>query len=357
VQALILAGGEGTRLRPLTLTVPKPVLPLANRPFSSYMIEWLSAHGVLDVVMSCGFLASEVRNVLGDGERWGVRLRYATEDEALGTAGAVKFAEDLLDDRFLVLNGDILADFDLTALLRFHDEREALVTIALVAVDDPSAFGLVRSDSAGRISGFLEKPAPDEIDTNLINAGAYVLERSVLDRVPEERAVSFEREVFPGLVGAGLYGFRAEGYWLDIGTPERYLEATFDILDGKVRTTLDEELADSRASIAPTALVAGVEIVAPAIIGEDCEVEPGARVGSYAVLGEGCRIASGAVVERSALWSGVALERESVVRGGIVAADARIGEQSRVEPGAVVGEGAALAPRTVLAEGDRVDPK
>ncbi len=243
MQALILAGGEGTRLRPLTSTVPKPVVPLANRPHMSYMIEWLRRFAVEEVILSCGFMAEGVRAVLGDGEGLGVRLRYVEEPEPLGTGGALRYAGDLLDGRFFMLNGDVLTDIDLGAQLEQHERTGACATIALVAVEDPSAYGLVRRNPDHSVSEFLEKPSSDEIDTNLINAGAYILERSVLDEMPPPgTASSIERDVFPALVGRGLYGFEAEGYWLDIGTPERYLHGTFDILEGTVSTELGAQL-------------------------------------------------------------------------------------------------------------------
>src|SRR5512132_3876009 len=197
MQALILVGGEGTRLRPLTSTVPKPVVPLVDRPFIAYMLEWLRAHGVDDVIMSCGFLAAGVRNVLGDGSAYGIRLRYVEEPEPLGTGGAVKFAESLLDERFLVLNGDALTDIDLTAQLAQHEATGARATLALVPVEDPSAYGLVRQEPDESVREFVEKPNPDQIDTNMVNAGAYVLHRDVLSNVPSGQHVSIEREVFP----------------------------------------------------------------------------------------------------------------------------------------------------------------
>ena len=234
MQAVILVGGEGTRLRPLTSTVPKPVVPLVDRPFIAYMLEWLAGHGVDDVVMSCGFLATAVRNVLGDGSQYRVRLRFIEEPEPRGTAGALKYAEDLLDERFLMLNGDVLTDIDLTAQLAQHEQTGATGTLALVPVEDPSAYGLVRLRDDHSVEEFVEKPSADQIDTNLISAGAYVLERSMLDLIPPDRNVSIEREIWPQLVGNGLYGYAAEAYWLDIGTPERYLQGTFDILEGNV---------------------------------------------------------------------------------------------------------------------------
>jgi mannose-1-phosphate guanylyltransferase len=328
VQALVLAGGEGTRLRPLTTTVPKPVLPLANRPFITYMIEWLASHGFDEVVMACGFLADGVRAVLGDAAWKGTRIRYVEEPEPRGTAGAVKFAEDLLDDRFAVLNGDILTDFDISALWRAHEQRQARATIALIEVEDPSAYGLVLRDRGGRVTDFLEKPGEKPPGGGFVNAGAYVLEREVLDLVPEGVEVSFEREVFPTLVGNGLYACAIEGYWLDIGTPERYLEATRHLL--------------SRG--AP-------EMV---LIGEGSEVAAGARLGPVAVLGDRCRVEAGAVLEHAVLFDGARVEHDAVVRDSLVGRDATIGAGSRVEGETIVGDGARVAPGERLA-GARVE--
>src|ERR671935_1588594 len=245
MQALILAGGEGTRLRPLTSTVPKPVVPLVDRPFIVFMIDWLRGHGVDDIVMSCGHLASGVRNVLGDGSAFGITLRFVEEPRPLGTGGALKYAASLLDGRFLMLNGDVLSDIDLSAQVAQHERTGARATLALTPVEDPSAYGLVRTTSEGAVTEFVEKPASDQIDTNNISAGAYVLERSVLELLPEDRPASIERDVFPQLVGHGLYGCVSDGYWLDIGTPERYLEATFDILEGNVGTRVAERMGTS----------------------------------------------------------------------------------------------------------------
>jgi mannose-1-phosphate guanylyltransferase len=354
MQALILAGGEGTRLRPLTSTLPKPVLPLANRPFISYMIDWLVEHGVSEIVMSCGFLASEVRSVLGDGAGTGVRLSYVEEPRPLGTAGAVKHAEDLLGDRFFVLNGDILADFDLSALVRFHADHGAAATIALIPVEDPSAYGLVRTDDSGAIGQFLEKPSPEEIDTNLINAGAYVLEHRVLDAIPAEEAVSFEREVFPSLIGDGLFGRSVSGYWLDIGTPERYLEATRDILRGTVHTSVGERLSQGSVDIgAQTAVDPGARVSGPTLVGSACELAGGCRLGPLSVLGDGCVVGAGALVDGSVLHPRVEVEDGATLRDSIVGTGARIGADSTVE-GTIIGPGATIGAGTVLT-GERVE--
>jgi mannose-1-phosphate guanylyltransferase len=356
VQALVLAGGEGTRLRPLTTTVPKPVLPLANRPFLSYMLDWLALHGFDEVVMSCGFLADGVRSTLRrEGERDGVTIRYVEEREPLGTAGAVKFAAELLDERFAVLNGDVLTDFDLSAVREAHERRGAGATLTLIEVEDPSAYGLVLTDAEDRVTAFLEKPdAPVPGYRSLINAGAYVLERDVLDLVPEGRPVSFEHEVFPALVDKGLYGYAVEGYWLDIGTPERYLEGTRDILEGAVQTIL-EGRPDFRAVGAGSTVAQESELRPPVLVGANCEISAHARIGPVAVLGDGSAVGERARIEDAVLHERARVEADAVVRNSIVGAGASIGAGSRLEECTVVGEGAVVEPGATLS-GERVAP-
>jgi mannose-1-phosphate guanylyltransferase len=307
MQAVILVGGEGTRLRPLTSTVPKPVVPLVDRPFIAYMLEWLARHGVDDVVMSCGFLATAVRNVLGDGSQYGVRLRFVEEPEPRGTAGALKYG-----------------------LVRLHDDNS--------------------------VAEFVEKPSADQIDTRNISAGAYVLEHSVLDLIPPDRNVSIEREIWPQLVGRGLFGYAAEAYWLDIGTPERYLQGTFDILEGNVATAVADRLGPGYLSVGERVEAAG-RIVPPALVDRGCEIAGGAHVGSLVVLGEGVRVGEGTTIERAVVLNGAEIGARCVLRDCIVAAGVRIGEASTVSGGAVLGEGVTVGARNVLTRGVRVFPQ
>ncbi len=246
---MILAGGEGTRLRPLTSNVPKPIVRLVDRPFISFMLEWLRGHGVEEVILSCGFMAERVRSVLGDGSGLGIRLRYVEEPEPRGTAGAVKLAEPMLDERFLMLNGDVLTDIDLGAQLAQHEATGARATLALVSVADPSAYGLVVLDERRAVTDFVEKPSSGRLPSNLISAGAYVLEREILELVAPDRKVSIEGEIWPLLVGEGLYGFPSESYWMDIGTPARYLQGTFDILEGNVESAVRGDLGEDWLAI------------------------------------------------------------------------------------------------------------
>ncbi len=355
MQALILAGGEGTRLRPLTSTVPKPVVPLVDRPFIAFMLDWLRVHGVDDIVMASGFLAAGVRNVLGDGSGYGIRLRYVEEPRPLGTGGALKYAEQLLDERFLMLNGDVLTDLDLTAQIAQHEATGARATLALTPVDDPSAYGLVRLANGTEVSEFVEKPSPDQIDTRNISAGAYVLERSVLELLAPDTPASIEREVFPQLVGAGLHGYVGEGYWLDIGTPDRYLRGTFDILEGAVASPVQERLGqgylyvdqgvDNRGRIVPAALVE-----------HGCRIADGAQIGSLAVLERDVTVGEGSVVERAVIMQGTEIGPRCVVRGAIVAGGVRIGEGTRIEGLSVVGEGVTIGADNIITNGMRLSP-
>jgi len=325
MQAIVLVGGEGTRLRPLTNTTPKPALTLVDRPFLAYMIEWLASHGVTEVVLACGFLPDVLQAALaGEEERAGTRIRYVVEPGPLGTAGAIRFAADALgdelDDRFLALNGDVLTDLDLSALLDAHEQRAAAATLGLHPVEDSSAFGLVTSGEEGRVLEFLEKTG--ESKPGEVNAGMYVLERSVLDLIAPGENVSIEREVFPRLVGAGLHGLVLDGYWVDIGTPERYLQASWDILEARVRT--------------------GVRPTGPGLLVDpDAEVDDDATVGPRAVVGPDCRVGAGAGVRESVLLAGSAVGQGARVTGSVLAPGAEIA------PGAVV-EGA------VVAQGERV---
>jgi mannose-1-phosphate guanylyltransferase len=337
VQALVLAGGEGTRLRPLTLTLAKPVMPLAGRPFLTFMLDWLHRHGVGDVLLSCGYRSHDVERVLGHEHR-GMRLRYVVEEEPLGTAGPLRLAADegVLEDRVLVLNGDCLTDIDLTAELAQHEATAAKATLALVAVEDTSSYGVVPTAGDGQVEAFLEK-RPGPAPTNRINAGAYVLDREVVERVPPGRAVSIEREIFPELVGDGLYGYQSDSYWIDIGTPERYLEATYDLLAGRVESELPPR--DETASL----------------IYEPC-ITSGARIGPLSVLGRHCSVGDGSIVERTVLHQNVRIGNECEVVESVLAQGVRVDDGASIGPDAVIGDGAVVAEGAVVGPGARVAP-
>ncbi len=339
MQALVLVGGEGTRLRPLTLTRPKPAIQLVDRPFIRFMVDWLGRHGVDDVVMACGFRAELLRDAVGERTESGVQIRYLSEDEPLGTAGPIRLAADagLLGERFMVLNGDVLTDLDLSALQEFHEDRDAIASLALYPVDDPASYGLVRRDDTGAVRGFLEKPEPAQIDTDEINAGAYVLDRAIIDLIPPSRTVSIERDVFPRLVGQGLFGLRLDGYWMDIGTPERYLQASWDIIERRVETDVP-------------GTGTGPHVAADAHLATD------ARLGNRVVVGAGAQVGSRAAVEDSVLLQGVRVGDGASVRGSILAPGVQIGPGATIGSGSVLGDGAVIGAETELAAGSRVDP-
>ena len=320
MQAIVLVGGEGTRLRPLTETVPKPALTLVDRPLLAYTIEWLAGHGVSEVVLACGFLPDVLREALaGEEERAGAVIRYVAEPEPLGTAGAIRFAAaelgDGLGDRFLALNGDVLTDLDLTALQRAHEQSGATATIGLAQVSDSASYGLVSIGPGGEVTEFAEKTG--EHVPGEINAGAYVLESSVLDRVAPGENVSIELDVFPRLIGDGLHAQLLDGYWMDIGTPERYLQASWDILEGAVRTRVEPS--------SPGVIVA-----------DSAEVADDAVIGPRAVVSAGCRVAAGAEVRESVLLDGSTVGERARVSGSILAPGAEVGAELTVE-GAVAG--------------------
>jgi mannose-1-phosphate guanylyltransferase len=315
-------------LRPLTETIPKPALKLVDRPFLAHMLVWLAAHGVTEVVLACGFLPDVLRQALGEHEWAGLRLRYVTEPQRLGTAGAIRFAaEELgedLDRRFLVLNGDVLADLDLTALVRAHRERGGRASIALHPVEDAAAYGLVEVDADGRVREFAEKTgktAPGEI-----NAGTYLLERSVLDLIPPGREVSIEREVFPRLVGDGLCALRLDGYWRDIGTPVSYLQATWDILEGRVATAVRPTAPG--LFVAPGAEIAAARIGPRAVVSDGCRVAAGAEVRDSVLL-DGCTVGEGARVSGSVLAPGVTVQAGAEISGAVLGRDEKVPAQSR----------------------------
>lgn len=317
MKAVVLVGGEGTRLRPLTFTAPKQMLPVGGQPMIQRVLAGLAGHGIDEVVLSLGYRPGAFLEAYPDGTCEGVRLRYAVEAEPLDTGGAIAFAAGRagLEDAFVVVNGDVLTDLDVSALIRFHRERAAEATIALTPVDDPTRFGVVPTDGEGRVKAFIEKPPPEEAPTNLINAGTYVLEPSVLDRIPGGRKVSIERETFPAMVDAGrLYALASDANWVDAGTPATYLAANLRY-----------------AGLAPAS----------------SEVAAGAMIES-SVLGEGARVHDGAKIIDSVLFEGAVVCRGASVRSSIIGRGARVEEGADVADLTIVGDGEVVAAGSVL---------
>lgn len=354
-QAVILVGGKGTRLRPITTNVPKPVLEVVDRPFLVHMLDWLARHGITEAVLCCGFQTDVLVERLGDHTTSGVSITYVDEPEPLGTAGALKFAEAHLHDRFVMVNGDLLTDLDLSAQIADHEASGATGTLGLVAVEDPSAFGLVRTDEDGAVKGFVEKPKPEEIDTDLISAGCYVLERSVLDLIPAGRNVSIEREVFPRLVGNGLAGFPHRGaYFMDLGTPERYLDGVRDVLTGALPTETHAVLDAAGRYVDAGAHVEGT-VEGPAWIADGAQIGEGARVSDGSVVAAGAQVGAGAVLRGSVLLPGARVGDGAVLDRAIVGPTATVGDGAQLQPLSVVGPHASVAAGAELGPEEKVE--
>jgi mannose-1-phosphate guanylyltransferase len=357
MKAVVLVGGEGTRLRPLTLSSPKQMLPIVGVPMLERVLGNLAVHGVKEAILSLGYLPDAFRQAYPDGRAAGISLIYAVEPEPLDTAGAVRFAaaHGGVEDTFVVVNGDVLTDLDLTALVAFHRARGAEGTIALHPVPDPSAFGVVPTDAEGRVTAFVEKPPRDEAPTNEINAGTYVLEASALQRIAANVRVSIERETFPAMVRDGtLYALADDSYWLDTGTPADFLQANRDVLAGRRGKVLAPGLRDRGDGVYledETAL-SGL-IVGPSVIFRDCEVAATARV-ERCVVGPGSIIEAGAVVEDSVLMEGSHVAAYAKVIGSIMGPRSTIGQRGDVRALSVLGAGAVVSSGTVV-DGERVE--
>lgn len=346
MKAVVLVGGEGTRLRPLTYSTPKPLLPIANQAFLERQLAWLAGHGVTEVILSLGYLPDAFREHFPSGEFAGIRISYAIEPEPLGTAGGIRFAAEGVDERIIVCNGDVLTDLDLTALVAFHESRDAAATIALTRVEDPSAFGVVPTRDDGQVIAFVEKPPPGQAPTDWINAGTYVLEPRVLQRIPPRLPVSIERVTFPRMLEdrAGLYAVPSTSYWLDIGTPDKYLRGNLDVIDGRIGAVP----------------VAGAEEVTPGVwVQADATVHPDADLQAPALVGVRAEIAAGATVRASVVGAGAMIGAGARVIGSVVLDRGEVGADAQlaaavVGVGAVVGAGSRLSDHTMLGAGTSV---
>jgi len=335
------------------------MLPVANRPFLEHVLDYLKSQGIQDVVLSMGYRSDVIERHFGDGTTMGVNLSYVVEASPLGTAGGVKNVEAFLDGTFLVLNGDIMTDLDLRAMIDFHRERGAKATISLTPVEDPTAYGLVETDPQGRVHRFIEKPRPEEITTNLINAGTYVLERDVLDLIPAATYHMFERGVFPELLRRNepIYGYRSSSYWIDIGTPAKYLLVNRDVLRGQVARLRDDLKAFNGIRVGEAGDIdPSATIVGPTIIGNGVKVGARARINGPTVVGDGCVIGAESIVEESVLWSGVRLAPRVCLNGAILGRDAVVDEDTIISGGSIVSDGCSIGRQNRLDQGIRVWP-
>ena len=360
MKAVVLVGGEGTRLRPLTRTIPKPLLPIAGQAFLERQLTWLARHDIDEVVLSLGYLPDAFVVQFPEGEFEGVRIGYAVEPYPLGTAGAIRFAARSagIDERFVVCNGDVLTTLDVSALVRFHAQHGAEATIHLTRVDDPSAFGVVPTYDDGEVKAFVEKPSPGTAPTNWINAGTYVLEASVLDRIPDDLTVSIERETFPRMLEerGHLFASGTDDYWLDIGTPQKYLEAHTDTLRGAIGLPPlrgAHEIAPGIWVESEFELADDVTVSAPTLLGAETVVASGARV-ENATISTGSVVGIDAIVTGAVLLPGARIERGATVDRSIIGPGALVGEGAGVFDCSIVGAGAEVASGTTI-NGERVE--
>lgn len=346
MKAVILAGGLGTRMRPLTNHLPKPLLPIVNVPFLERMVRWLAEHGVDQVLLSTGYLPGMIEDHFQNNPVTGVDVRCIVEDRPLGTGGGIRLASQGLHETFLALNGDVLTDLDVTAAVRLHRERNALITIVLAPVADPTQYGVAEVDASARIERFLEKPAPDQVRSNLINAGVYVIEPEALQEIPLDTPHSLERQLFPSLLDRGgtLCGYDiGTAYWLDIGTPAKYLQANFEVLAGTMKARILGPAAGPDIWCGPATRIAEPAcITGPVAIGRECNVGADATIGPRVVLGDRVTVAGSASVRESVIWSGTTIGSGATVAGAI------LGHNCQVMPGAHVVPGTTAEDGTVI---------
>jgi mannose-1-phosphate guanylyltransferase len=349
MKAILLAGGKGTRLRPLTIHTPKPIVPIFDRPFLSYQIDLLTQVPEIDeVVLSLNYQPRRLEETFGDGSGTGVRIRYVVEPSPLGTGGAIKFAAQGITDTIVVFNGDVMTAVDVAAVVRMHRERKAKATIVLTPVDNPTAYGLVETDADHNVRRFLEKPKAHEITCNTINAGIYVLEPDTFDRIPQGVPYSIERGYFPSLVERGetFLAYVYDGYWIDIGTPEKYVQVHRDIFAGRCPLGPNGIASGAPVVAADARVEDGAVLEGPCFIDAGVQVKAGATVGALSVIGRGVVIEEGAKVTGSLVWPNARIGQNASVVDAILGRNCHVGRNVEVRPGAVVGDKSALTDYT-----------
>jgi len=351
MKAVILAGGDATRLRPLTWSTPKVMVPVLNRPLFEHLVGYLKAHNIIDIVLAVGKSPEQIQDYFGDGSKLGVRITYSTEDFPMGTAGAVKNAERFLDNSFIVFNGDIFTDIDLGLMMRLHRENKAIASLALTSVDDPTIYGVVETDSWGRVRRFIEKPSRDKVTTNMINAGIYILEPDILSYIAPNTFSMFEHDVFPPLLerGQAIYGYPFQDYWIDIGTPDKYLRLQRDLLQRYVGNKGIKFEGESFVH-------SSAQIEGPAVIGETCFIDRNSIIRGPAVLGARCRVEEGAVIEGVILWQDCKIGEGAKLRNCLVASRCCIGEESEILDGCILGDDVLIGKGSKLSNGIKIWP-
>ncbi|RKD24960.1 hypothetical protein BEP19_03745 [Ammoniphilus oxalaticus] len=360
MKAIILAGGKGTRLRPLTTHLPKPMVPLLNRPCMEYSIMLLRKHGITDIGVTVQYLGDEIKDYFGDGSKWGVNIHYFDENEPLGTAGGVKNAESFLDERFLVISGDALTDFNLTQAIEFHEQNEAMVTMLMKEVDDPTQYGVIETDTSGRITRFLEKPTWNQVFSHTVNTGIYILEPAIFSYYERNQKFDFSKDLFPMLLAANerLYGINLDGYWSDIGSLSVYRETQFDMLDGKVEVELlAKEIApgifvENEVSIEDSANLEG-----PIYIGTNSVISSQVKLGSYTIIGSHNWLQRGVSVRETILWNHNIIGRHAEVAGSTINHLCRIGERTLIDSGAIIGNECSVHAKTHIESNTVISPQ
>jgi mannose-1-phosphate guanylyltransferase/phosphomannomutase len=354
-----MAGGEGTRLRPLTSNQPKPMVPIVGKPCMEHILELLKQHGFQDVIVTVAFLPQAIRSYFGGGEALGIEVGYSVEESPLGTAGSVRLAAGRLDDTFLVISGDALCDLDLTKLVEFHREKQASVTIGLKSVDNPLEFGIVVTDDDGRVERFLEKPSWGQVFSDTINTGIYILEPEVLRHIPTDRPYDFSKELFPLLLEMGrpLYGYVMDGYWQDIGNLDQYRQANFDALDEKVRLSIPGIRIRGNVWVGDGVDLHDIDALeGPAFLGNYCRIAPNASVGPYSVLSTSVTLRERAYTSRSIIDASTSIGRSAVVEGAIVGRSCDLRAHVRVHEGVAIGDEVTIGAESVIMPGVRIYP-
>ncbi len=359
LKAVILVGGEGTRLRPITFLNPKPMLPLVDKPFMENFILWLRSHKIKDIIFSTGYLPEIFKNYFGDGRSLGLRLTYVREESPLGTCGGVKNVEKYLGTgHFIVFNGDILSSMDLTKMAVFHESKKADITIALTTIEDPTSYGSVTVDAEGRVKQFLEKPSQDEITTNLINAGFYIIKPHMMKLVPEGRKYSFERGLFPTALSEGykIYGYISNSYWLDVGTPQKYLTAHYDILNKKINFKfLYNEILENIYIGKDSKYLRSNFVSGPVVIGKRTKIEKGARIMPLTVIGDDCIVSEGTEISESIIFNNCKIGKSCLIKKSIISNNVEIDRNVCIEGFSVIGDNSRIGEDNILKNGIKIN--
>jgi mannose-1-phosphate guanylyltransferase len=350
LKAVILVGGQGTRLRPLTCNIPKAIVPILNKPFLVHLLYYLKSHGVNKVILAMGYNPEPIRQCLAGYNKLGVEIEYVIEDVPLGTAGAVKNTAQYLDDTFIVFNGDILTDIDLSEMIDLHRQLKPEASIALTPVDNPSIYGVVETNASNMVQRFVEKPPPEKVTTNMINAGIYILEPEVLQRIPESGFCMFERQVFPEMLlqKQPFLGYKSDAYWIDIGTPEKYMKANQDLLNripGRV-IILDEE----------SNINGSTKLFGPALIGKNCHISEDTQVKGSTIIGPGCTIENNIDIEGSIIWDGVHIAANTSLKNCIIGSNCIIGAANTLED-CIIGDNVIVKASSKIEPGSRIWPE